>query len=264
MGAFTFILYSGNQTPYNIEFVKSCMTMKSRGSDMSNVVLDGSPNLSKLNKDVIKRNLSRSEIHNYTPETYIYYYHRNAINDPSYDGMQPFEDPIQYMINKYPQLQKRPKRMLMCNGEIYNYREIIETNKFSEKDIGSESDVEVILPLYIKYGLEETLKQIQGEFSFVLTENLNSLRTTEKNIFVVRDQLGTRPLYFVKHNTLKFYMFTTELKSIPFSTIDLREYTIREIPPGHYWSLQKPDEFIKYYDISKWEKLENLKYIHQQ
>lgn len=260
MGAFTFILYSGNQTPYNIEFAKSCMKMQSRGPDMTNVVLDGSPSLSKLNKDIIKRNLSRSELHNYSQETYMYLYHRNAINDPSYDGMQPFEDPIQCMINKFPELHKRPKRMLMCNGEIYNFNELIEANKFVERDLQSKSDVEVILPMYIKYGLEETLRQIKGEFSFVLTENLNSLKTKEKNIYVVRDQLGTRPLYYLKHKTLKFYMFTTELKSIPLTSIDLREYTIKEIPPGHYWSYQNPEEFVQYYDLSKWKSIENCKY----
>ena len=259
MGAFTFIVYSGNQTPYNIKFVKSISQMKARGPDMSNTIVDISPNLSHLNKEMVKKTLSRNELYNYKQQTYIYVYHRNAINDPSYDGVQPFEDPIQHMTSKYIDLNKRPKRLLMCNGEIYNYLELITENGFTDKDLQSESDVEVILPMYIKYGLEETLRKIQGEFSFVLTENLNGLKQSDKDIFVVRDQLGTRPLYYLKHNSSDFRMFTTELKSIPLTSIDLREYTINEIPPGHYWSLQK-DTFIQYFDINTWKHLEVCKY----
>jgi asparagine synthase (glutamine-hydrolysing) len=260
MGAFTLIVYSGHDSPYNIDFVRSFTNMKNRGMDQTTTHIENTVDISKINPDILKRQLSRDELRNYSQYTFVFQCHRNAINDTSYNASQPFEDPIQHRILTYPELVGRPKRMLMCNGEIYNYRELIEEHKFTDKDLQSNSDVEVILPMYIKNGLEKTLNELDGDYSFVLTENLNTLKTDQINIFVVRDKLGTRPLYFIKHNSQIFYMFTSELKSIPEHVLNSHNYTITEIPPGCYWSFKKPHEFIRYHSFSKYKDIENCVY----
>lgn len=260
MGAFTLIIYSGHDTPYNIDFVRSFTKMRNRGGDQTTTQVENSIDISKLNPEVVKRRLTRDELRRYSQYTFIFNSHRNAINDSSYNGAQPFEDPIEHQIYNHPELSQRPKRMLMCNGEIYNYKQLINDNKFTEKDLQSNSDVEVILPMYIKYGLEKTLEQIDGDYSFVLTENLNTFKISEMNIYVVRDILGTRPLYFVKHNTQLFYMFTSELKGIPDNILNSNNYSVTEIPPGCYWSFKNPTTFIKYNDFSKYKNIENCVY----
>ena len=260
MGAFTLIVYSGHETPYNIDFVRSFMNMKNRGMDQTTTFVENSLDITKINPDIIKRSLTRDEIKKYSQHTFIFNCHRNAINDNSYNAEQPFEDPIRHQTLEYPELVGRPKRMLMCNGEIYNYKELIQENKFTERDLQSNSDVEVILPMYIKYGLEETLNQLQGDYSFVLTENLNTYKTRSMNIFVVRDILGTRPLYSIKHKTLPFYMFSSEIKAIPQNVLSSNNYSITEIPPGCYWSFKNPHTFTKYHSFDSYKNIESCKY----
>lgn len=260
MGAFTLIVYTGHNSPYNIEFVKSFDNMRNRGKDQTEMRIESTLDISKINPDILKRQLSRDELKKYSQYTFILKCHRNAINDQSYNASQPFEDPIQHQTMNYPELVGRPKRMLMCNGEIYNYRELIEKNDFTEKDLQSKSDVEVILPMYIKYGLEKTLEELDGDYSFVLTENLNTMKLNQINIFVVRDALGTRPLYYVKHNSQEFYMFTSELKSIPQYILNSCDYHIGEIPPGCYWSFKNPNGFTRYHSLEQWNDLDKCIY----
>lgn len=84
---------------------------------------------------------------------------------------------------------------LICNGEIYNYKEL-----YSELDIepSTNSDCEVIIHLYIKYGIEHTLRLLDGVFSFVLYDisDINKL----PSIYIARDPLGVRPLYILSSN----------------------------------------------------------------
>ena len=93
-----------------------CMKTKNRGPD-DNVIKTIHPNLT-------------------------FGFHRLAIMDTSYKGNQPLYHPTKPYT-------------LICNGEIYNHKELIEKNKFVTY---SNSDCEVILYLYEKYGIDETLK----------------------------------------------------------------------------------------------------------
>lgn len=276
MGAISFLLYNMSKPPINIEFTKSFMKMKKRGEDDTQVYIENTPTINNVNIQQISSILSKREIKEYKQITFNYGYHRMCVNDISEDGSQPFEDPILHKTSVYPELRSRPKRKLLCNGEIYNYTNLVESEGFTDKDLQSESDCEVILPLYIKYaemerdsekGLVECLKRLNGEYSFVLTENTTTFNLKNINIFVVRDLFGTRPLYMVKYvpkNTSNignemFYLFTTELKGIPKELLQNPEYIITEIPPGSYWSYQKAMneniDFTKYYDLSKYSDI---------
>jgi asparagine synthase (glutamine-hydrolysing) len=278
MGAVSFLIYNMTKPPINIDFSKSFVKMKRRGQDDTQVITESSPIITNFNISQISNYLSKREISEYRPFTFQYGYHRLSINDISLDGSQPFEDPILHKLLKYPELRTRPKRKLLCNGEIYNYNKLIEHNGFNDKDLQSNSDTEIILPLYIKnthklgdsrLGLEECLKNLNGDYSFILTENVTSFNLKEINIFAVRDILGTKPLYMVKYvpksinsnpNDI-FYMFVSEIKGIPLNLLNDPEYIITEIPPGTYWSYKNSiidknqDEFVKYYNFDKYKDL---------
>lgn len=76
---------------------------------------------------------------------------------------------------------------LICNGEIYNYKEIYSQLNVTPK---TDSDCEAIIHMYLKYGIEYTLQNLDGVFSFVLYDSNN------KCGYIARDPYGVRPLYY--------------------------------------------------------------------
>ena len=77
---------------------------------------------------------------------------------------------------------------LICNGEIYNFRALIQ-----EFDLASEyksgSDCEIIIHLYRKIGMYETLRRLDGVFGFVLHDYESGVT------YVARDPVGVRSLF---------------------------------------------------------------------
>lgn len=262
MGAISLILYSTKTPPVNIEFTKAFLNMKNRGPNHTNYVTSNTINMTRMNQEQVKMQLSKQEIADYTQFTIIHGYHRLSVNDDSMNGSQPFEDPIIHKIRTYPELRTRPKRRLLCNGEIYNYQSLREQEEFTDKDLQSNSDVEVLMPMYIKYGLEETLKRVDGDFSFVLSDNVETFDLKTMQVYVVRDILGVKPMYMVKHLHQIFYMFTSELKGVPKYILEDPNYSIEELPPGTMWSFQNsilnknPNEFIRYSDWNFYKDVE--------
>lgn len=92
--------------------------------------------------------------------------------------------------------------VLICNGEIYNYNQLIAEHQFQVK---SDSDCEVILHLMKKYNdIQKVLSELDGVFAFVLKVG---------NIFYVsRDRYGVRPLFFVINNNVHY--FSSEMKAL--------------------------------------------------
>ena len=82
---------------------------------------------------------------------------------------------------------------LICNGEIYNYKELYLSMDVTQE---TDSDCEVIVHLYLKYGIEHTLGLLDGVFSFVLIDARIEYPNTK--IYVARDPYGVRPLYIMK------------------------------------------------------------------
>ena len=132
-------------------------------------------------------------------------FHRLSINDLSEKGNQPLSLPGSNVL-------------LICNGEIYNHQMLTDIYHFQRY---SQSDCEIILHLYLRFGMERTLHELDGYFAFVLIDG--------DNIFVARDPIGVRSLYFgTKEKTV---YFASELKAIhPYAT------EIKHFPPGHYWN----------------------------
>jgi len=116
-------------------------------------------------------------------------FHRLAINGLTNSSSQPFH--IHGIF-------------LVCNGEIYNYKELY--TKLNIKPT-TESDCEIIIHLYLLYGIDQTVHMLNAsEFSFVLYD------TNQNSIYVVRDPYGVRPLYHSVSNNM--HIFSSEMKMV--------------------------------------------------
>ena len=131
--------------------------------------------------------------------------------------------------------------VLVCNGEIYNApalrRELVrKSHRFS-----SSTDIEVIIHLYEEMG-ERCLEKLKGMFAFALWDD------RKKSLFVARDRLGIKPLYYYSHQGV--FAFASELKSIltlPFIRRELNPDAV-----DLYFSLEYvPAPFSMYQGILK-------------
>ena len=144
------------------------------------------------------------------------------------------------------------------NGEIYNYIELREMLAKQGYEFQTDSDTEVLLAMYVRYG-EEAVKHLRGMFDFVIWD------TQEKVLFGARDHFGIKPLYYAQVGD-KFY-YASENKAIysqlqkdqrTFDKDALQDYMtfqfvpepetltkeIRMLQPGHYF-IKRPGEDIQ-------------------
>jgi asparagine synthase (glutamine-hydrolysing) len=263
MGAIKLLIYN-NKASSNIDFLKAFKTISHRGPDDTSYKTYSTINLNNLNSSQYEYILTRDEIMNYQQYNFILGYHRLAINDTSYNACQPFEDPIKHKIQKHPDLRMRPQRQLLCNGEIYNYNQILVENNFTEKDLQSNCDVEIIMPLYIKnlsetgdshQAMVKTLDSLNGEFAIVLTENINTFDLKTLNAFVARDPFGIKPIFYITNTENNFFMFISEMKAVPDYIISNNSYQITQMKPGSLWSFNgmlngNSNSISTYYDLS--------------
>lgn len=112
---------------------------------------------------------------------------RLAINDYSENGMQPFS--YQHLTGIF-------------NGEIYNYRELIQQFDLNLK---SECDTEVILPIFSLKN-RNILHHLDGFFSGIIYDH------RKKAYYTLRDHIGKKPLFWAKTDTRQF--ICSELKAI--------------------------------------------------
>jgi len=125
---------------------------------------------------------------------------------------------------------------LICNGEIYNYRQIYRSMRVTPT---TQSDCEVIIHLYLAYGIEQTLLMLDGVFAFVLLDN----RIHKNMVYAARDPFGVRPLYTVQDRVSMMYGFASELKCLErFYNHSLDTSSIQQFPPGTYSVFQQGNE----------------------
>ena len=165
-------------------------------------------------------------------------FHRLAINGLNTESNQPF------LIDNI---------MLICNGEIYNYKEL-----FQELNIvpQTDSDCEIIIHLYKLLGIEQTLTLLDGVFSFVLYD-MNIVDNNPTKIYIARDPLGIRPLYILKNSKENFFGVASELKMLSHFYNDNNDNTLEQFIPGSYTLLEK-----SYTILAPWsEKVINQPYF---
>ncbi|MFH2049657.1 MAG: asparagine synthase (glutamine-hydrolyzing) [bacterium] len=174
---------------------------------------------------------------------------------------------------------------IVYNGEIYNYKELRVELENVGHIFNTQSDTEVIIHAFEQWG-QDCLNRFNGQFSFAI------YNSETHEMFLARDRLGIRPLYFALQNGRLY--FASEIKAI-FSDptipreIDLQGLdqtftwwttatprtifkNIQELEAGHclfvkngeinnqrYWSLSYPEEFDRKRSVTSWaEELHEL------
>jgi asparagine synthase (glutamine-hydrolysing) len=121
---------------------------------------------------------------------------------------------------------------LICNGEIYNYRLLMEENNFVYK---SNSDCEIILHMYERYGIDETCKRLDGVFAFILYDSFQG------KVYAARDRYGIRSMYYGKTNNITDMFFASEMKCLTMCD------HIEQFPAGKWWCSDMNSKFVEYY-----------------
>jgi asparagine synthase (glutamine-hydrolysing) len=166
-------------------------------------------------------------------------------------------------INGLDDISNQPiiinKKALICNGEIYNYKALYNQLNIVPK---TNSDCEIILHMYEKFGIKQTLHMLDGVFAFVLYD----FSSTPNKIYVARDPFGVRPLYTLTQKcnnytpvgiptgVLPIYGFASELKCL--SNIYDSNNTISQYEPGSYSIFQLSQSCGSWIPIK-----ENVKYF---
>lgn len=164
----------------------------------------------------------------YNDENTIIAHERLAIVDPA-SGKQPLVSPNGNLV-------------LAVNGEIYNHRAL--RKQFPDYSFKTESDCEVILPLYQQKGAA-FLEELNGIFGFALYDKENN------SYLIARDHMGIIPLYIGWDKKGTFFV-ASELKA-------LEGYCnhIEVFPPGHY--LDSREGEIKQWYKKAWRDYEHVK-----
>ena len=149
-------------------------------------------------------------------------FHRLAIMGLHEEGMQPFH---------------LDGDMCVCNGELYLFRPL-KAELSKEYTFISDSDCEIILPLYRKYGLD-MFRMLDAEFAMIIYDS-------RKDEFIAaRDPIGIRPLFYGTAPDGSM-VFASEAKNLVGLCREILPF-----PPGHYYADGK---FVRYADLTTTEE----------
>lgn len=171
-------------------------------------------------------------------------FHRLSIMDLSADGNQPFH----YVRSDGSCVY------CVCNGEIYDYKQLKQKYNIETK---SNSDCEIIIPLYEKIGVNEMVKVLGSEFAFII---LDINKEGDVKMIVGRDPIGVRPIFYAVENDS--ICISSELKGL--SDVYDNCYVF---PPGHYMTYSNNKmELIKYYnyEYKEMEIIPDIENINKQ
>ena len=104
-----------------------------------------------------------------------------------------------------PMIDSNDQYIIIYNGEIYNFQKIKKKLEKRGYNFKSNSDTEVLLYGFIEYR-EKIVEKIKGMFSFAIYNKEN------KEIFLARDHMGIKPLYYFKDNNN--FIFSSEIKCL--------------------------------------------------
>jgi asparagine synthase (glutamine-hydrolysing) len=154
---------------------------------------------------------------------------------------------------------------LSFNGEIYNFREIRRELETFGETFTTNSDTEVLLKAYIRWG-ENCLEKLNGMFTFAIAD------ANSGHLFLARDRLGIKPLYYASFpGGMAFSSEISSLRCCSLVKTDLDftyipyylmhsffpgEHTpftcIKKLPAGHYLLVRNGKLEIQcYWDIEE-------------
>ncbi len=156
--------------------------------------------------------------------------------------------------------------LIVFNGEIYNYQELIKEHNLHCK---TKSDTEVLIRLYQKYD-KEFLNYLNGMFSFCIYD------IKKDSFFCARDRYGKKPFFYYYENSK--FIFSSSLRSIlallekkpSLNKVALSQYMqyfvslgentfyngIKKLEAASFLTLEKNQIHIKkYYKINTYKKI---------
>jgi asparagine synthase (glutamine-hydrolysing) len=162
-----------------------------------------------------------------------------------------------------PMCNEDGSAVLVCNGEIYNYRELSAMLKQKGHVFRTNCDVEVLLHLYEEYDTD-FLNKLNGQFAFAIYDRRKG------KLFLARDHFGINPLYFTIVDGL--FIFASEIKAILDHPLVRREVdptgldqiltfpglisprtmfkNIESTRSGHYITVKDSDvKMVEYWDL---------------
>lgn len=176
--------------------------------------------------------------------------------------------------------------LIVCNGEIYNYKELRKTLLAKNHIFKTMTDSEVILHGYEEWG-EALWKKINGIFAFVLWDEMKCM------LYLVRDHFGVKPLHYMLINKRIYFgsdynaFFKQSRSKLEFNPQAVLSYlsfrcvigaqtfykNIKDVLPGYsllfkqdeenhdcYWDIphgEEEDKGERYYLSTLEEKLSN-------
>ena len=146
-------------------------------------------------------------------------FHRLSIMGLEPSGMQPFALDGSYVV---------------CNGEIYGFEALKRELLTKGYSFRSESDCEVLLPLYREHGTD-MFRMLDAEFALILYD------AQKQSFIAARDPIGIRPLYY-GYDDAGAIVFASEPKNLVGICGKIMPF-----PPGHYYADGK---FVCYRDIT--------------
>lgn len=105
-----------------------------------------------------------------------------------------------------PMLSENKRYVLVFNGEIYNYKVLAKQLTNEGCIVEARNDTEVLLRACIHWGVEKTLRLLNGMFAFALYD------TQEHTLTIARDRFGEKPLYYAYEEN--YFAFASELKAL--------------------------------------------------
>jgi asparagine synthase (glutamine-hydrolysing) len=99
---------------------------------------------------------------------------------------------------------------VICNGELYNYRELRERLSLCGHRFATQSDTEILVHAWEEWG-EDALSELRGMFAFALLD-LRERYATAPILFLARDPLGIKPLYYTQ--TRDGFAFASEVRAL--------------------------------------------------
>lgn len=147
-----------------------------------------------------------------------------------------------------PMFSAQGNHAIVYNGELYNYKGIREELIRKGYVFNTKSDTEVILNSFIEYG-PECVNRFNGIFSFAI------LNLTDDSVFVCRDPLGVKPLYFYVDDNL--FCFASEIKAL-FKLADIKKEI--DLEALDYWLTYRhvPSPYTLIKNIQKLKAGHNL------
>ena len=171
-------------------------------------------------------------------EGLVFGHRRLSIIDLSSRGHQPMSD-------------EQHRLLITFNGEIYNYREL----KLQLVDLGfkfiSDTDTEVILAAYLKWGIA-AFSMFRGMFAFALYDKEIAIT------YLVRDTTGIKPLYY--HINGKQLSFASEIRAFKAAKVaneSDHEWAVKFLAFGHI-----PEPYTTFKNVYSLEKGHFLAWNH--